>query len=118
MGYVLVKEAEKTKIALGDSPNHSASINLRTEQIEIPISWEQMKEAIQAPTQKIKALVEEAVKQGGIQPDVVYMTGGSARSPVLRDAVSSILPNSPIVSGNYFGSVTSGLARWSDLYFK
>jgi hypothetical chaperone protein len=76
-----------------------------------------MEEAISVPTEKIKALVKEAINQSGIEPDVVYMTGGSARSPILRRAVSAILPTTPIVSGNYFGSVTAGLARWSDTIY-
>ena len=46
------------------------------------------------------------------------MTGGSARSPILREAVQQAVPNVPIVSGNYFGSVTAGLARWAEVCFK
>ena len=45
------------------------------------------------------------------------MTGGSARSPFLRQELEKQLPNVPIVSGNYFGSVTAGLARWAQTMF-
>ena len=55
--------------------------------------------------------------QGQIVPDVVFMTGGSAYSPILRNAISSVIPDVPIVNGDNFGSVASGLARWSKIVF-
>lgn len=77
-----------------------------------------MIEAIESPKSKMVELVKEAVDQGGVKPDVIFMTGGSARSPILRQAVESELPNVPVVSGNYFGSVTAGLARWAEVCFR
>ncbi|WP_408673057.1 hypothetical protein [Xenorhabdus cabanillasii] len=62
-------------------------------------------------------LVSETVVQGGVKPDVIFMTGGSASSPILRQAVEQVLPDVPLVSGNYFGSVTTGLARWAKICF-
>ena len=99
--------------------NSSCSqLELAKEVIQLPVSRRQMDDAIEPPTSKIKALVEEAVKLGETQPDVIYMTGGSARSPLLRATVQSVLPNVPLVAGNYFGSVTAGLARWAQVCFK
>ncbi|USD67085.1 molecular chaperone [Vibrio sp. SCSIO 43136] len=118
LGYALVKQAENTKIALGEQQTHTALVKLISEQLAIDTDAERMKESIEAPTEKIKALVLEAVNQAQTKPDVVFMTGGSARSPILRSAVKEVLPNIEIVGGNYFGSVTSGLARWADVVFK
>jgi len=117
MGYAVIREAEQTKIALGEQESYLANIQLLSEAVSIPVLKSQMEEAIAIPTAKIQALVEEAITQSGIQPDVVYMTGGSARSPILTGAVRNILPHTEIVSGNYFGSVTAGLARWSNLIY-
>ena len=77
-----------------------------------------MRESIETPLKKMKDLVKETVQQAGIIPDTVYITGGSARSPILREAITSVLPNVPIASGDYDGSVTSGLAHWADICFK
>ncbi|MGF1749942.1 molecular chaperone [Vibrio cionasavignyae] len=118
LGYAVIREAEKAKIALGEADQYRAFIQLISEQVDIDITRDEMESAIDNPKQKIKALVQEAVKQAGIQPDVVFMTGGSARSSVLRQAVNEVLPNTPLVAGNYFGSVTAGLARWADICFK
>ncbi|WP_414932510.1 molecular chaperone [Vibrio europaeus] len=117
LGYAVIREAEQTKIALGEDDSYQAQIQLINELVSIPVLKSDMEEAISVPTEKIKALVKEAINQSGIEPDVVYMTGGSARSPILRGAVSAILPTTPIVSGNYFGSVTAGLALWSDTIY-
>ncbi|WP_367971303.1 hypothetical protein RJD38_11530 [Vibrio scophthalmi] len=43
---------------------------------------------------------------------------GSARSTVLTAAVASVLPNTEIIAGNYFGSVTAGLTHWSNLIYR
>lgn len=51
-------------------------------------------------------------------PDVVYLTGGSARSPLLRALLQQQLPGIPLVSGDDFGSVTAGLTRWANILFR
>ncbi len=118
LGYSLVKKAEEAKIALSDSPLIKMQLNVASELLELDVSFEQMVEAIEAPKNKMVELVTEAVSLGGMNPDVVFMTGGSARSPILRSAVEEALPNIPVVSGNYFGSVTAGLARWAKVCFE
>ena len=118
LGYSIVRRAEEAKIGLADSAQFKAAVNVASELVEIDISVEQMIEAIETPKSKMIELVKEAIQQGQKAPDVIYMTGGSARSPILRQAVEQAVPNVPIVSGNYFGSVTAGLARWADTCFK
>lgn len=89
-----------------------------TEFLEIPVSVAQMEESIARSLRSIKGLVQESMKQSGVKPDVIYITGGSARSPILRKAVQSVLTDTSIISGDFDGSVTSGLARWADICFK
>lgn len=118
LGYRLVRQAEEAKIALSDHPQYRATMQLLSEQLEVEISFEDMTNAIETPKQKMADLVKEAVEQGGVTPDAIFMTGGSARSPILRSAVQQTLPDIQVVSGNYFGSVTAGLARWAEVCFK
>ncbi|WP_273991579.1 molecular chaperone [Vibrio parahaemolyticus] len=118
LGYNIVRRAEEAKVALSDQTAYRTGVNLLSELIEVDVQRDEMIEAIESPKNKMTALVTEAVKQAGIKPDAIFMTGGSARSPILRDAVQTVLPNIPVVSGNYFGSVTAGLARWADVCFK
>ncbi len=79
---------------------------------------EQMEQAITEPMRQVNGLIKDILAQSEVKPDVVYITGGSSRSPVIRKAVKNLLPDTPIVSGNYMGSVTEGLARWADLCFR
>ena len=48
---------------------------------------------------------------------MVYLTGGSARSPLIRRALAQQLPGTEIAGGDDFGSVTAGLARWAQVIF-
>lgn len=118
LGYSLVRKAEEAKIALSDNSAYLAQIALINNVLEINIQQEQMVEAIESPKSKMIELVKEAVIQGGVQPDAVFITGGSARSPILHQAIAQELPNIPIVKGDDFGSVTAGLARWAETCFK
>lgn len=118
LGYSLVKKAEEAKIALSDTARVTAQIKVLSELLEVEIQREAMIEAIDVPKTKMIELVAEAVTLGGVTPDVIFMTGGSARSPILRAGVEQALPNVPVVSGNYFGSVTAGLARWAQVCFR
>ncbi|OXX70081.1 molecular chaperone [Vibrio sp. V19_P1S1T109] len=118
LGYQIVRRAEEAKIALSDLTQCQVVLDLLSEQIEVQIEREQMIDAIESPKAKMVELVKEAVEQGGVKPDVIFMTGGSARSPILRQAVEQQLPHVPVVSGNYFGSVTAGLARWAEICYR
>ncbi|MGC9493052.1 molecular chaperone [Vibrio genomosp. F10] len=118
LGYNIVRRAEEAKIALSSDRHYQAHIDLLSETIQVEITQQQMIDAIEQPKSKMAELVKEAVKLSSAQPDVIFMTGGSARSPFLRKAVEELLPNIPVVSGNYFGSVSAGLARWADICFK
>ncbi|MDF2153391.1 molecular chaperone [Vibrio sp. CAU 1672] len=118
LGYQIVRRAEEAKVALSDLAVYRAGIHLLSETIEVDIQRDEMIEAIESPKLKMISLVAEAVEQAGCKPDAIFMTGGSARSPILREAVQAVLPAVPVVSGNYFGSVTAGLARWADVCFR
>lgn len=118
LGYSIVAEAEKTKIVLSSHSETLANLQLSSEELSIPVTSEQMEKAIQTPVRKIQRLVEETLNQACARPDVVYITGGSARSPVLRHAITSAVGDIPVESGDYFSSVTAGLARWAGVCFR
>lgn len=49
---------------------------------------------------------------------MIYLTGGSARSPLIKKALTAQLPGIPLAGGDDFGSVTAGLARWAQVVFR
>ncbi|PSW21522.1 molecular chaperone [Photobacterium sanctipauli] len=117
LGYQLVRRAEECKISLSELPKASVHLDYLSDALQVDISQNDMAHAIEAPKVKISQLVTEAIEQSGLKPDVVYMTGGTARSPILRQCIEQQLPGIPVVSGSYFGSVTAGLARWAQHCF-
>ncbi|MGJ8682020.1 molecular chaperone [Paraglaciecola sp.] len=118
LGHSIVAEAERSKVALSDTDNYKALIQLPLESIDIPVSAQQLEKSIYRPVLKIQKLVQETLAQAAAQPDEIFITGGSARSPIVRAAIKSVVGNVPIANGDYEGSVTAGLARWANLCFK
>ncbi|MDU0352663.1 molecular chaperone [Paraglaciecola aquimarina] len=117
LGHSIVAEAERVKIALSDCGNYTATIQLPSDSLSIPVSLQQMEKSIYWPVRKIQKLVKETLAQAATQPDEIFITGGSARSPIVRETIKSVVGDVPIANGDYVGSVTSGLARWADLCF-
>ncbi|MGF1716166.1 molecular chaperone [Photobacterium chitinilyticum] len=117
LGYQLVRKAEECKIALSDAASYHVELDGLSELLAVSVTQQDMAAAIESPRVKMSQLVTEAIQQSGIKPDVVYMTGGTARSPILRACIEQQLPDVPVVSGSYFGSVTAGLARWAEHCF-
>lgn len=118
LGYRLVRAAEESKIALSDRAAFDASLEFIAPQLHAAISDTLLQEAINQPLERILEQVHLALASCDAQPEVIYLTGGSARSPVLRAALQQALPETPIASGDDFGSVTAGLARWAEVMFR
>ena len=64
------------------------------------------------------SFVQLALENSSEKPDIIYLTGGSARSPLIKNALAEQLPGIPIAGGDDFGSVTAGLARWAQVVFR
>ena len=56
------------------------------------------------------ALMQEALAQAAVAADVIFVTGGTARSPTVQAWLRRHFPDARIVQGDSFGSVASGLA--------
>ncbi|MGX9417567.1 molecular chaperone [Vibrio sp. WJH972] len=118
LGYRIVRRAEEAKIALSNQDAYLTKLELLEETLQIDIEHQKMVDAIESPKNKMIELAKDAVTQAGVTPDTIFVTGGSSRSPVLRHAIEQAFPNIPIVTGNHYGSVTAGLARWAEICFK
>jgi hypothetical chaperone protein len=62
--------------------------------------------------------MQDAVHQAGVTPDLIFVTGGSAKSPVIREAVSQVMGEIPLLDGDHFGSVVSGLTEWAQRIYR
>ncbi|WP_423731584.1 molecular chaperone [Hafnia paralvei] len=118
LSYRLVRAAEESKIALSQQDCISTALDFIAEGLVQHLNAHELAEAIIQPLERIQEQVSSALTVSNITPEVIYLTGGSARSPIIRDALARQLPGIPIVGGNDFGSVTAGLARWAQRVYR
>jgi hypothetical chaperone protein len=59
-------------------------------------------DSLTQPLQRILEQVQLALENGKEKPDVIYLTGGSARSPLIKKALAEQLPGIPIAGGDDF----------------
>ncbi|EJA1206031.1 molecular chaperone [Escherichia coli] len=95
-----------------------ASLPFISDELATLISQQGLESALSQPLARILEQVQLALDNAQEKPDVIYLTGGSARSPLIKKALAEQLPGIPIAGGDDFGSVTAGLARWAEVVFR
>ncbi len=118
LSWRLVRAAEESKIALSAQDRVNTSLAFLDASLTTTVQASDLDSAFSQPLERILQQVELALATSGTLPEVIYLTGGSARSPVLREALRQQLPHIPLTSGDDFGSVTAGLARWAQVMFR
>ncbi|WOD06793.1 molecular chaperone [Marinomonas sp. GJ51-6] len=116
--YHIVRNAEEAKIALSDIFDHNVLLDYIESGLAQEISRDGLAASIEPPLEKMLKLMTSAIEQAGEQPDLIYMTGGSAKSPVIRDAIQKRIGDVPVLDGDHFGSVAAGLTVWSERIFR
>lgn len=117
LSYRLVRSAEESKIALSETAQIDTSLPFISDELATAISQDGLEAALNQPLTRILEQVQLALENSSEKPDVIYLTGGSARSPLIKKALAQQLPGIPIAGGDDFGSVTAGLARWAQVVF-
>ncbi len=117
LSYRLVRAAEESKIALSQHHETETALDFVANGLLQHLNEAELADAIAQPLERILEQVSEALSVSGETPQVIYLTGGSARSPLIRRALAHRLPGIPIEGGDDFGSVTAGLARWAQRIF-
>jgi hypothetical chaperone protein len=117
LSYRLVNGAEQAKIGLTEQLSQNINLDYLADNLKVDVSRQLMFDASAGLLKQIGAMMDEAIYQAGCKPDVVFVTGGSAKSPVISQFLTEKMPNTPMVIGDHFGSVTVGLARWAKRIF-
>ena len=117
LSYRLVRSAEESKIALSKSAQIDTHLPFISDTLATAISQDGLEAALNQPLTRILEQVQLALENSSEKPDVIYLTGGSARSPLIKKALAEQLPGIPVAGGDDFGSVTAGLARWAQVVF-
>ncbi|WP_112202738.1 molecular chaperone [Kluyvera cryocrescens] len=117
LSYRLVRCAEESKIELSENTQIDTALPFISDTLATAISQDGLEAALNQPLTRILEQVQLALENSSEKPDVIYLTGGSARSPLIKKALAEQLPGIPIAGGDDFGSVTAGLARWAQVVF-
>jgi len=118
LSHRLVNGAEQAKIGLTEFDSQPILLHDLADNLEVEVSRSLMLKASSTLLKQIAQLMKECVVQANCQPDVIFVTGGTAKSPVLNQFLSEQMPSVPVIAGDHFGSVTVGLARWAEKVFK
>ncbi|NMH63694.1 molecular chaperone [Shewanella salipaludis] len=118
LGYQLVRSAERAKIDLSDAASVASSLGYLDPELRVEVSRGQFEAAIETSLARVEALMHQALAQAdGQAPEVIYVTGGTAKSPAIYARIAAIYPETPVVVGDHFGSVTAGLTLWAQKLF-
>ncbi len=116
--YQLVRSAEIAKIELSDNPQTGIDLGFIEPGLIIEITQASFEKATVAIVERMMALLQEVTSQADTPPDCVFITGGSAKSPMIRQAVKQQLGSLPIFDGDDFGSVAAGLGQWASVIYR
>lgn len=116
--FAVVREAEGGKIALSSQDSYVVDLTFIEQHLLPQCTAAQYAEVSMPLLQKISILIEDAVSQAGCQPDLVYLTGGSAKSPLIQQVIRKLFGSQvALVDGDHFGSVAAGLGVWASRVF-
>ncbi|MBM6549730.1 molecular chaperone [Marinomonas ostreistagni] len=115
--FHVVKNAEEAKISLSEQTSQTLDLSYIEAELALDISRDELAQAIAAPIEKMIKLMQDAIDEAGQQPDVIYITGGSAKSPAIQAAVRQHIGDIEVLDGDHFGSVASGLTVWAEHLF-
>lgn len=118
LSYRVVNAAEQTKIALTDQAEQLIDLSDIDEGLSVPLNRDDFAIACKRELTSIATLMKDAITQANCQPDVVFVTGGTAKSPILNQFLKQQFSNTEIVIGDHFGSVTAGLTRWANTIYR
>ncbi|GAA4902084.1 molecular chaperone [Ferrimonas pelagia] len=117
MTFQLSASAERAKIALSQDDQTLIDLGYLEAALDTQVTQAQFAQASERLLQHIATLTDDVLAQAGCQPHAIFLTGGSANSPLVRQFLSERY-EAPLVCGDNFGSVTAGLTLWADRIFR
>jgi hypothetical chaperone protein len=111
-GHTLAMEIEGAKIALSDAPRASIPLEWIQPDLGVGVTRKELVSHTRQLARRIGARIEICLDQARLDADdidAVFLTGGSARLPHVRKAITTMLPSARTVDGDTFGAVGKGL---------
>ena len=96
LSYQLVNAAEQAKIVLSKQAEQSIALDDIDDGLAVTVSRETLKQANKHTLEQIAQLMQSAIAKAQCQPEVIFVTGGSAKSPVLNAFLQQQIPSIPV----------------------
>lgn len=112
-GHWLALKAEEGKIALSSALETELLLDRIAPSTTLTLRRDEFDNAIYKMVSSVEGTVANLLKDAGIAAkdvDTVVFTGGSSGVQLLREKISSLLPDARRVEGDLFGSIGAGLA--------
>ena len=111
--YRLLRQVENAKIALSNAATSQIDLAFIDADLAPEADRAQFANACTRLCTRLHSTVAQVLDQQSMTPDVVYLTGGMAQSPVVRESLRELLGQLPILDSDHFTSVTEGLSIWA-----
>lgn len=112
-GHWLALKAEEGKIALSSQMETELLLDRLAPSTTLTLRRDEFDASIDKMVTAVESTVANLLKDAGIAAadvDTVVFTGGSSGVHLLREKISSLLPDAQRVEGDLFGSIGAGLA--------
>ena len=113
----LTMKSEQAKLALAQSDAVAVTLERLQAGLSVTVNAPQLAQAFRALLAGMQRLIQEAIRQAGSEPEMIYVTGGSARAPLVQQILRERFAQQPLVMGDAYGSVVSGLAMQAERLF-
>jgi hypothetical chaperone protein len=110
----LLQSAESAKIRFSTLASLKLDLRYLEKDLFVGISREQFEEAVEKDLTRMLALMQETQRLAQVKPDVIFITGGTGRSPIIRNRIHAAFGEVEVVAGDDFGSVATGLTIWAN----
>jgi hypothetical chaperone protein len=117
VGFDLYESVETTKRRLSEEESVSLRFDYPGAELTLDVKRGELERSAQPPVQRIVAALNETLAAGGLSHtdvDILCLTGGTSRMPLIEQALCDCLPNANLRRLKSFHSVVHGLARHAE----
>lgn len=114
VGFELYEAVERTKRELSDRAATQLSLRYPGAELDRTVRDAELASAAQKPVERILEALDHTLRAASLRADhvdIVCLTGGTTRMPIVQRAIRERLPKANVRSLQSFHSVVTGLAR-------
>ncbi len=114
VGFTLYDAVEAAKRQLSERERTELRFEYPGAELELETTRSELEAAAERPLERIVAALDDTLRAGGVraeQVEIVCLTGGTSRMPLLERTLCQRLPNAKLRRLKSFHSVVHGLAR-------